>query len=152
LIERYSIYRFYDIDQNLLRIGHTNNLYRRIGEYARSEPWWHWVTRIDVLWFAPHTQLDLVRRAEAHAIATEQPWFNRDHNGGRFRHDQYAQARLEHDRLAGLLPPSRPVGWWRAQVADLRTTTALWASTARWVARWAAYTWTVVSVAAVLLR
>lgn len=38
----YAVYRFYDADYQVLRVGQTNNLARRTWQYTR-EPWWRQV-------------------------------------------------------------------------------------------------------------
>jgi predicted GIY-YIG superfamily endonuclease len=72
-----SLYRFYSGSGELLYIGITNRIPRRLNEHSDEKPWYHEVARITVE-HLPDRRTAL--RAETHAIKNERPKFNIQHN------------------------------------------------------------------------
>ena len=79
-LERTALYRWYDVDSNLLYVGITNHLMRRAEQHSDDKPWWTQVTSSVVEWF-PTRQAALT--AETNAIHTERPVHNIAQNGRR---------------------------------------------------------------------
>lgn len=76
-----AVYRLYGPDRRRpLRIGHTDNVTRRMGQYRREAWWWPQVVGDPVVRWYPNRPAALA--AEADAIRREAPLYNDKHNGG----------------------------------------------------------------------
>ena len=71
------LYRFYDIDDNLLYVGITNTWYQRFHDHERKSGWFSKVAYSTFEW---HDSRDSVREAELLAITKENPEFNKANN------------------------------------------------------------------------
>lgn len=72
---RTAVYRFFDVDDDLLYVGMTNNPERRFLEHVESKVWWYEVDHFEVEWFDNRF---LAEDAEVVAIWQEQPRYNID--------------------------------------------------------------------------
>jgi predicted GIY-YIG superfamily endonuclease len=72
IAEKWIVYRLYDEDERLLYVGMTGNLYGRLSAHCRR---FH-----EVKWYTAEEYPDwgTARRAEGRAIATENPFYNRE--------------------------------------------------------------------------
>jgi predicted GIY-YIG superfamily endonuclease len=73
---KHTLYRFYDQDDNLLYVGISADLARRLDQHARAKPWW---TDVALVRVQHHPDRATVAAAERHAIRTEQPRYNVQH-------------------------------------------------------------------------
>lgn len=73
---RQTLYRFYDLDDQLLYIGISDDLGRRLDQHARGKTWWRDVAVVRV---EHHPDRAAVRAAERLAIQTEHPLHNVQH-------------------------------------------------------------------------
>jgi GIY-YIG catalytic domain len=99
-VERYALYRCYSDLGQLLYVGSTGNLGRRLGSHA-DKVWFQQVRGITLEWYA--TELDVLN-AERRAIHVEHPKYN-----------------VQHRMSAAPQPPPRQVGkrpGSRSKVAD----------------------------------
>lgn len=80
IVQRTSLYRFFDKADQLLYIGITNSVPRRFDQHDDDKPWYADVTRV-VLEHHPDRQAALA--AEKAAIQAEHPKYNIVHNHGR---------------------------------------------------------------------
>lgn len=69
-----AVYRCFDSDGALLYIGSSGCVAVRLATHRSSTPWWPDVDRVEV---EAHDDVLSARRAEARAIATEQPRLNK---------------------------------------------------------------------------
>lgn len=72
-----ALYRMYDGSGELLYVGISTNLDRRLGNHVAGKPWWPQVVQITV---EHHRNRVLAEIAERNAIATEKPRWNIIHN------------------------------------------------------------------------
>lgn len=77
-----ALYRFYDAVGQLLYVGITNNIPRRLGQHSDTKAWFHDTTNITVEHHATRT---IALAAEKSAIQVEHPKYNLVHNHGRRR-------------------------------------------------------------------
>ena len=70
---RACVYRFYDAEGELLYVGETGNLPRRVVQHGANAPWFGQVSRIMVDW---HPSKAAALAAEAEAILRLQPKVN----------------------------------------------------------------------------
>lgn len=70
---RTYLYRFYDVGGQLLYVGITGDLPRRMREHGKKKEWWVWVARMEVRVY-PSRLLAAVNEHEA--IETEDPRYN----------------------------------------------------------------------------
>lgn len=77
-----SLYRFFDHSNELLYIGITNRIPRRLDEHGDDKPWYLEVARVEV---EHHPDRHAALRAEKDAIKTERPRYNIQHNRGTYR-------------------------------------------------------------------
>ncbi|MFC4588641.1 GIY-YIG nuclease family protein [Sphaerisporangium corydalis] len=68
-----TLYRLYGIGDQLIYIGITENLGRRLKRHALTQRWWHRVVRIEVELYNNRDQADA---AESVAIYSENPLMN----------------------------------------------------------------------------
>jgi predicted GIY-YIG superfamily endonuclease len=73
----HALYRFFDISGQLLYAGITMNPSRRWAKHRDEKPWWHDVANITI---ETHPGRKAVLTAERHAIQTERPLYNVNHN------------------------------------------------------------------------
>lgn len=74
-----SLYRFFNGADELLYIGITNRVPRRLGEHHEDKPWYLEIARVDV---EHHPNRDAALAAEKAAIKAERPKYNIVHNRG----------------------------------------------------------------------
>lgn len=77
-----SLYRFFDHSNELLYIGITNRIPRRLDEHGDDKPWYLEVARVEV---EHHPDRHAALRAEKDAIKTERPRYNIQHNRAAYR-------------------------------------------------------------------
>jgi predicted GIY-YIG superfamily endonuclease len=77
-----SLYRFFDSRGDLLYIGVTNRIPRRLDEHHENKPWYHEVAQVKVEHLSDR---DTALRTEKAAIETEHPKYNVVHNRGPHR-------------------------------------------------------------------
>lgn len=77
-----SLYRFYNSTGELLYIGITNRVPRRLDEHGDEKPWYHQVADVKV---EHHRDRHAALAAEKTAIKTERPKYNVVHNRGAYR-------------------------------------------------------------------
>lgn len=77
-----SLYRFYDSTGQLLYIGITNRIPRRLDEHGEEKPWYLEVADVKV---EHHPDRHAALSAEKAAIKTERPKYNIVHNRGAHR-------------------------------------------------------------------
>lgn len=75
--ERTALYRLRDEAGTLLYVGITNSPEQRWLQHAADKPWWPSVADLALKWY-PSRELAL--EAEAHAIRSERPLHNIQHN------------------------------------------------------------------------
>lgn len=110
-----TLYRFFDKGDELLYIGLTADVGRRVAQHRDGRPWWVEVVRITLEQFPDRRS---VIEAERNAIKTERPKYNVTHNGGRASGDGTAiSSDRDHVRF-GL-----EVGFVVALITDLPTRT-----------------------------
>jgi transcriptional regulator with XRE-family HTH domain len=90
--ERTALYRFYDIDDQLLYVGITDNIPARWEGHARNKRWWSDVVRKVVEW---HDDREAAALAEIAAIVAERPLYNVVHVPGRRSEREETSAPLE---------------------------------------------------------
>lgn len=71
--QKTALYRFYGSDGDLLYVGITNNVQRRMESHKSRKPWWWLSARIEIAWFECR---DDALQAESVAIRDEGPLFN----------------------------------------------------------------------------
>lgn len=91
------VYRLLDEDGNLLYIGKSNNLLRRMQQHAKTQPWWSEVKKADVTLYPCRCAAE---DAERRAIRTERPRHNKTHNWERGYQEWVEQNQEELDHLA----------------------------------------------------
>lgn len=69
----HCLYRFFDIDDNLLYVGITGNLEARTGHHRKHKAWWRLVATMTVERFDSLQQCEIAERT---AIRDENPVFN----------------------------------------------------------------------------
>src|SRR5690606_35262641 len=72
-----SLYRFFSRSNELLYIGITNRIPRRLDEHGDDKPWYLEVARVEV---EHHPDRHAALRAEKNAIHAERPRYNIHHN------------------------------------------------------------------------
>lgn len=72
-----SLYRFFNRSNELLYIGITNRIPRRLDEHGDDKPWYLEVARVEV---EHHPDRHSALRAEKNAIHAERPRYNIHHN------------------------------------------------------------------------
>jgi predicted GIY-YIG superfamily endonuclease len=77
-----SLYRFFNPTGELLYIGITNRVPRRLDEHGDDKPWYLEVARVTV---EHHTDRHAALRAEKNAIKAERPRYNIQHNRAAYR-------------------------------------------------------------------
>jgi predicted GIY-YIG superfamily endonuclease len=75
--ERTALYRFFDLDDELLYVGITNNPEKRWNHHRARQAWWPQVARKTLEWFDNRGDAEV---AEIEAIRGEIPRHNRAHN------------------------------------------------------------------------
>lgn len=95
------VYRCYDIDGDLLYVGCSKDVEKRLADHAKSPN--SWVPCVQFLELEEHPDLKTARTAESEAIATEHPYWN---DSGRWqgRHDW---TELEYQRWGHMLLRAR---------------------------------------------
>lgn len=78
---RTALYRAFDADEQLLYVGITDGVDTRFKAHQKSAEWWPLMVRRDIEWF--DTRRDAMR-AEATAIKTEGPLYNKQTYGPQF--------------------------------------------------------------------
>lgn len=85
-IKTHSVYRIYDSDNQLLYVGMSGRVLGRIADHHTTKDWFKDVSRIDIQW---HSSKKEATAAEAYAIKSEKPLYNRhlnaNHRGVRSR-------------------------------------------------------------------
>lgn len=71
---KFALYRFFDTDGALLYVGITNDLGARSRAHRKSAPWMRFVATTQTVWLDSREEVQV---AEAEAIATEKPLFNK---------------------------------------------------------------------------
>lgn len=71
-----SLYRFYDADDQLLYVGISLNVFRRMAQHSERKTWWTAVARSTVEW---HPTREAALEAERIAIRDEKPLHNIQH-------------------------------------------------------------------------
>lgn len=79
---KWTLYRMYDADDQLLYIGISGRGPRRFTEHRGAKAWWIRVATIKVEHYASE---EAARTAEAQAIWAEEPLHNIRHNGSGVR-------------------------------------------------------------------
>jgi predicted GIY-YIG superfamily endonuclease len=74
---RHALYRIFDRTDALLYVGITADLGKRLATHQRNKSWWHEVNNITIEHFSNRSR---ALEAEAHAIRTENPLYNSQHN------------------------------------------------------------------------
>ncbi len=69
----FSVYRFYDKQDQLLYVGQTSHGYKRMQQHNKTQPWWREVARSEV---EHHESREEALQAEAWAIHKEHPKHN----------------------------------------------------------------------------
>lgn len=77
-VRPHALYRFYGAGDILLYVGLTVDLPTRLNKHRSDKPWWTLVVRMTI---EHHPDRISVEQAERHAIITERPLFNVQHNG-----------------------------------------------------------------------
>lgn len=77
-MKTFTLYRFFDADDQLLYVGLTVNPGRRMEKHRGTQPWWADVARIEM---EQHLDLETLRAAEREAIKAERPLHNIRMNG-----------------------------------------------------------------------
>jgi predicted GIY-YIG superfamily endonuclease len=75
-----ALYKLYDSANTLLYVGITRHPDVRFKEHAGDKPWWHLVTREEIVWLADR---DAAIKAEAQAMVDERPLYNGYHHLGK---------------------------------------------------------------------
>lgn len=75
--ERTALYRAFGADGELLYVGISNSVLRRITEHGTTKDWWMNVTRTESEWFPTRVEAE---EAERVAIQREHPLHNVQHN------------------------------------------------------------------------
>jgi predicted GIY-YIG superfamily endonuclease len=70
------LYRFYDIDRQLLYVGITNNPWQRIKAHESDKDWWNEVAHATFEHYQSRMELEAEERA---AIKSERPRYNKTH-------------------------------------------------------------------------
>jgi len=88
------LYRFFNVDGDLLYVGITNNPAGRFRDHHKKQ-WWESVTHIQLAHYANRQEL---KAAETEAIRTEDPIFNICESGSSFQREE-AQSDLFLDEM-----------------------------------------------------
>ena len=72
-----AVYRFFDVNCDLLYVGNTNNITVRWADHAASKAWYAKVHHMTVVWYKDKATAEAVER---HAIDREMPGRNVMHN------------------------------------------------------------------------
>lgn len=75
-----ALYRLYDSAGVLLYVGISHYPDERFKEHAGDKPWWHLVTRREIVWLDDRSA---ALKAEAEAMITERPLYNGYHHLGK---------------------------------------------------------------------
>lgn len=102
-----ALYRFYDADDQLLYVGITHRLPRRVKEHIAKE-WSKATSYIDVEWFETKTKA-LV--AERKAIRSEHPRYNIMHNGKVNENVRVEGALADQNLLRTMILEAQRDGW-----------------------------------------
>lgn len=70
---RTAVYRLYGHDGELVYVGMTVNIERRLADHERGSFWWPHVARTAVVWYDTRPEADA---AESEAVAAEKPLYN----------------------------------------------------------------------------
>jgi len=101
------LYRHFDEAGELLYVGVTSRLPRRVREHQQHSPWWEKIARIEV---KPYPDRQSVLEAERVAIENEKPKFNKRHNlPKRQVKEPEATASISGQNITGRLIQLRPV-------------------------------------------
>lgn len=71
----FVVYRFYDVDRNLLYVGCTGDFGNRLAQHSRDKPWWRYVATVTLEHFDDEVA---AFAAEAAAIGAESPIWNNE--------------------------------------------------------------------------
>jgi excinuclease UvrABC nuclease subunit len=77
----FVLYRLFDEDKTLLRVGVTNNWPSRKSTYFSRKTLHPWLDRVAHTDLTPYESREAALKAEKDAIQTEHPLFNVGHNG-----------------------------------------------------------------------
>ncbi|MCW2898517.1 MAG: hypothetical protein JWO67_782 [Streptosporangiaceae bacterium] len=77
-----SLYRFFNTAAELIYIGISNRVPRRLDEHGDDKPWYLEIARVDV---EHHPDRHAALRAEKNAIKAERPKYNIQHNRAAYR-------------------------------------------------------------------
>lgn len=72
-----AVYRFFDVNSDLLYVGTTNSISVRWNDHSAAKAWYADVHHMTVVWYQDTPTAEAVER---HAIATEIPRYNVMHN------------------------------------------------------------------------
>jgi len=103
---KYTVYRLYDADGNLLYVGTTNNLERRMASHRHDKQWWSDVADVETETVASATE---AAEAERNQIHTLEPLHNAKHSGSyaekraRYMSSSLSGMKLRHSRMRALL-------------------------------------------------
>lgn len=72
-MRRHELYRFYDVQGELLYVGITGNIQNRMGQHRATQAWWDLVGTMTVQRFDSRKESEIAERT---AIRDESPIFN----------------------------------------------------------------------------
>lgn len=94
-----AVYRLFAGNDQLLYVGITNDVSRRMQQHKERKPWWSEVERQEVAWFATRHE---AAAEEQRAIRVEKPQYNVKHNEAPVVTYQSAVRSFDHHDLAAL--------------------------------------------------
>lgn len=103
---RTALYRLYNWVRELIYIGITNNIYRRMRQHARTQPWWGEVREAatEIVWYARRVR---AAQVEIYEITTAGvPLYNIEHNPIRLHRGGQGVARRRAARQTSGLGPA----------------------------------------------
>jgi predicted GIY-YIG superfamily endonuclease len=119
---RTALYRHFDADGELLYVGISLDTMRRLLQHKGSE-WQQEIAKVEIEWLPTR---EAALRAEADAITTEQPLWNRRGAGKPVENPWYAVLEIETDMYDGFYlyrhDAARMVGFWNEVRSEYRHT------------------------------
>lgn len=125
----YTIYRFYDLDDRLLYVGHSDRIRQKIvdleighprglplGHEDGPKPWWREAARLELQHLPPGTTGEEARAEERRQVEAFHPVYNREHNEAFYERERLERAidaahfevdvaTAEHERHDGVVRP-----------------------------------------------
>lgn len=119
VVQRHTLYRFWDSSEQLLYIGISGSPETRWRAHGRDKPWWRDVCRVTVEHFDNRADLEA---AEIAAIREEKPRHNVTHNGGKAYKRRVRKAIPQHTCAAGKRTSPRRLTLIYQEPCDAHTT------------------------------